>query len=141
MRIRDDQGWHGDLSNTWNYESLPKMIRSTLRERFPDCKWSVRRMPGGMTPVLSVRLMEAPELPVAEWGPHMEGYRQIHGDDSDLKPWARDMFRFVNDYLESLNYNHSDVMVDYFDVAFYANVYIGDYDKPFRIREKAGKRK
>lgn len=33
MRIRDDQGWHGDLSKTWNYENLPKMIRSTLRER------------------------------------------------------------------------------------------------------------
>ncbi len=148
MRISDEYGWHGDLSETWNYESLPKMIRSTLRDRFPECKWSVRRLSGRGTPVLRVRLLEAPDVPVYEWAaPYAYGVMPVNQRDLDtdnednrrLKPWAREMFEIVNDYLDSLNYDHSDVMRDYFDVGFYTETGIGDDEKPFI--QKAGKRK
>lgn len=31
------------------------------------------------------------------------------------------------------NYDNSDTMTDYFDVGFYANVDIGDWDKPYEV--------
>lgn len=42
MRIRDDQGWHGDLSETWNYENLPKMIRQNVPAQNPETEKEIR---------------------------------------------------------------------------------------------------
>ena len=68
MRIRDDQGWHGDMSDTWRGEDeLVKAIRAGLKKISPDCKWSVTRRKTTFTPIITVALMEAPEYPVSTW--------------------------------------------------------------------------
>lgn len=68
MRIRDDQGWHGDMSDTWRGEDeLVKAIRAGLKKISPDCKWSVTRRKTTLTPIITVALMEAPEYPVSTW--------------------------------------------------------------------------
>jgi hypothetical protein len=35
-------------------------------------------------------------------------------------------------------YNNSDIMTDYFDVAYYVNINIGQWDKPYVCTAKAG---
>ena len=134
MRIGDDQGWHGDMSDTWRGEDeLVKAIRAGLKEISPDCKWSVTRRKTTFTPIITVALMEAPEYPVSTWT--NGGYNSnVNGFTEDLADWFCDVLIKVDNFLDSLNYNHSDSMRDYFDVGFSVWVGIGKWDKPFKLK-------
>lgn len=61
--------------------------------------------------------------------------------DYGLRPEIYAMLSDVARYAESYNYDHSDSMVDYFDVNFYFfGVSVGRYDKPYKINEKFASR-
>lgn len=144
MRIMEDEnsgyygGWHGDLLDTWRGEDeLVKAIRAGLKEISPDCKWSVTKLKTRLTPHITVRLMEAPEYPIRAWNDEncqycandVDGcYRRGYAD------WFNEVLLNVENFLDSLNYDHSDPMRDYFDVGFYAHIDIGKWDKPFKLK-------
>ena len=44
--------------------------------------------------------------------------------------------RIVNEAIKSADYyDRSDAMVDYFDTAYYFDINIGDYSKPFEVKK------
>lgn len=48
--------------------------------------------------------------------------------------WFNETLLKVENFLDSLNYDHGDPMRDYFDVGFYAHIDIGKWDKPFKLK-------
>ena len=73
------------------------------------------------------------------------GFRPITGGYTDVNPyWYQD--HFDGDALACLNeimpamysadyYNRSDIQTDYFDVAYYVDVKIGRWDKPYEYKK------
>lgn len=107
-----------------------KEIRDALKLAFPFAKFSVRN---AHYLSLEVRITEAP------FDFNGETYYQGFLSDSfqrddritdDEKRFARE----VRSVIEKVGewYNNSDYMTDYYDVAFYYNVYIGSYEKPYK---------
>lgn len=71
----------------------------------------------------------------------IRSYDYIEDTDYGLRPEIYAMISDVSRYVESYNYDHSDSMVDYFDVNFYFfGVSVGRYDKPYKINEKLASR-
>ena len=63
-------------------------------------------------------------------------------DHIDVNPyWAHEHFTgdcldFITGLLERMNrgnHDNSDIMTDYFDVGWYVDVNIGDWDKPYQV--------
>lgn len=90
--IRDNYSKYG-IRDT---KELAAIFRKHLRERFPMCKWSVRKVNHNS---VDITLKSSP-----------------YAIDSDeviaITEYA---YRFANSY----NYDNSDIMTDYFDVNFY----------------------
>lgn len=46
---------------------------------------------------------------------------------------ARDCLVELRNAMNTKNYNNSDLMTDYFDVGYYTNIKIGEYNKPYQV--------
>jgi len=107
MTRTEDIEHHYENERLHDTKEIAARIRTHLRQRFPMCKWSVR---------------------VDHWD-----YIACHLKSS---PWAKDsdevkaIAHYAYEYMESYNYDNSDLMTDYFDVNFYSNFEreIADYD-------------
>lgn len=71
----------------------------------------------------------------------IRSYDTFEEVDYGLRPEVYAMLNDVARYIESYNYDHSDSMVDCFDVNFsFFGVSVGRYDKPYKINEKLASR-
>ena len=131
MRIYQDNGWKGDLYGTWkDMNELTKLIRSGLKEIAPGCKFSVTRRDNAVT----VALMEGPGFPFDDTESRVNG--KAVDRRSRVSAWFSPILDEICDYIDSLNYNYSDSMRDYFDMGFYGFIQIGKWDKPFKVVKK-----
>lgn len=154
--------YSGNATEGMNYKNtrgmdisdIAKLIRSELKSKFPECKFSVtiERYSGGQS--LYISLMSAP-FEAALGGYDLDdnnlpfdGYTQLnekrflkeYGDGKNngavLTPSAWEVLGYATAYASSFNFNDIDSMTDYFNVRFYLHVGIGKYDKPFRVTAK-----
>ena len=88
---------HYEEERLHDTKEIAKRVRTHLRKRFPMCKWSVTSDYNS----IDVRMKSAP------WD----------SDSEVLKAIAEYAYRYTDSY----NYNHSDIMTDYFDVNFYGS--------------------
>lgn len=71
-------------------------------------------------------------------------YMQLHiMSEKENHPYLNEIgytvLKDVYDFMQSYNYNDSDIMIDYFSVHFYSSIYIGKWDKGFRIVPKTAR--
>lgn len=63
------------------------------------------------------------------------GYRQLNHNyvDQDflLSPPARALFKDICVFVQSHNFDYSDIQTDYFRTNFYLNLAVGKWNKPF----------
>lgn len=128
-------------------------VREKLKDEFPECKFSVttRKFSGGGA--IDVALMEAPfdvfENTVSEIGQRENGYAQLNEyaikDSNNEKRISNthhlteDAWRVMKRAIEITNehnWDHSDVMSDYFNVNYYTSFAIGKWNKKFERRER-----
>lgn len=117
---------NADLS----FEELVKAIRNYCKKNHPACKFSVTRKDYDQ---ITVALMEAPFEAInpekaGEYDleiQHIQSYKQATKE-------AREILEDVERFGESFNYDHSDVMRDYFDRGFYLWIHVGKWNKPFK---------
>lgn len=133
--VYEEMGWVGEnYSSSMSMDDLTKIIREYCRGHYPDCKFSVTRKHYDS---ITVALMEAPfeaidPEKVGEYEiehQHIQSYKQATSE-------AREILRDIERFGESYNYDHSDVMRDYFDRGFYLWVEIGKWNKPFKKCER-----
>lgn len=58
-----------------------------------------------------------------------EGFVDQHGRMADL-------FAKIKDVMMEGNHDRSDIMTDYFDVGWYIDIKIGEWDRPFEVLQK-----
>jgi len=114
-----------------------KAIRDELKVQFPEFKFGVRKSTGGHA--VGVTIKKGPAN-FAEVCRHGEGYAQVnqyhlhhYGDHEPMLQKMIDIIKTAPAKAEggSAWYDNSDAMIDYFDTAFYINLNIGDWNKPY----------
>tara|TARA_R100000808_G_C2029645_1_gene74076 strand:- start:154 stop:507 length:354 start_codon:yes stop_codon:yes gene_type:complete len=58
-------------------------------------------------------------------------YKNHYADNPEALAFFNDLMPAMN----ALNYDNSDVQVDYFDVGYYVRVRIGSYDKHYIVKD------
>lgn len=71
-------------------------------------------------------------------------YMQLHSiSGKENHPYLNEIgyavLKDVYDFMQSYNYDDSDSMIDYFSVHFYSSIYIGKWDKGFKIIPKTAR--
>ena len=105
-----------------------KKIRNALKEAFPEFKFSVRK-PDSLS--LRVAVLSGPldfsalkHSDINQY--HLDMYRELGDEQYEFLKKVNDIIHSAGDY-----YDKSDMSSDYFNVAFYYSIRIGDYDKPY----------
>ena len=110
-------------------------IRNELKKTFPTLKFSVRK--DGYTSV-TVSLMKGD----VDFSPILNGPDNLGINHYHLNNYGKfaTLFGKINDLIKSAPakakdgrvwYNNSDAMYDHFDTAFYYNISVGKWDKPY----------
>jgi len=126
-------GWEGSrFDPNLSLKDIAKNIRAYVKEAYPSCKFSVTVQRGN---AMTVALMEAPQ---AVFVPEFEdGYKELNqfviDKDKALNEYGASMMSDVNAQIQAYNYNDSDVMRDYSDVNFYHQIYVGKWDRDFKV--------
>ena len=105
-----------------------------MKQKFPKVKLSVRCDHNA----IEMRLMAAPFdafSDKAEESKIAKGYTQLNkfylDRHDDLTPEALEVMKHMLKFSDKFNWDNSDSMTDYFDVNFYAQLSIGEWDRPF----------
>lgn len=133
QHVYEEYGWTGkNYTREYNLQKLAKIFRGWLKKVYPSCKFSVVTSRGYRT--VEITLM------IADFNPftgdnkrHYDISRYDVGEDPELTERAKDMFSNIRDYVNTYNYDHSDLMTDYYDTNFYISMGIGQYENPFKI--------
>jgi hypothetical protein len=115
-----------------------KEIRKALKEAFPGWKFSVRREHHSS---VRVTILEGPE----DFSDILLGRPAMSINHYWLDKYGRheSFFQQIIDIIKDAPakapngrawYDRSDAMVDYFDIAFYIDLYLGSWEKPYKIR-------
>ena len=102
-------------------------IRTNLKKAFPGFKFSVTIHHYSS---VTVSLMKSPLNFSKELEKHSCGYAQLNHyylERYEHSDTLKAIFKVINEG----NHDNSDIMTDYFDVGFYVNMNIGQYDKPY----------
>ena len=115
-----------------------KAIREALKVRFPEYKFSVRKSSGGHA--VEVDIMKGKDDFLKDIGECYEGagYTSINHYHTHMYGDYKVLFDKIVDTIHyapggQQYYDNSDAMVDYFDTAFYVNLGIGRYGKPYMM--------
>lgn len=118
-------------------------IRKELKAEFPSVKFSVRNRHHSTADITVVSAKDDRHGLLAVLGDNTyTGINHYHIDSNhaDNAP-AREFLNKVNEIAHNAPgraggkefYNNSDAMTDYFDVAFYVDINVGRWDKPFKV--------
>ena len=136
-----------------------KNLREALKEKYPECKFSITGHKYSMGQSITISLMSAPYEVFNKPDGDIAGLRHGHINwsvEEILKIWqdivdkgheqvnhfyikdsyiltdkAKEIMEFVKKEANSYNYDDSDGMIDYFQTNFYLNLHIGKWYKPF----------
>ena len=110
-----------------------KEMRQQIKKAFPSklgWKFSITQKDSSC---IRVNIMTAPiELRDANYENNREGMTVRPGWDT-LNSVGNEVVKVIWDIINGGNFDNSDSMTDYFHVGWYANVYIGKWDKPFEL--------
>ena len=147
-------GWAGPRYNRdLRVKDIAGIIRDYVKATYPDCKFSIVTRHHTS---ISVSLMSAPfdvfstpdadKIPLSRVGDvdsimshwaslpskgHIGVNHYYINDAFMLTDKARSVMSDVYRFMNSFNYDDSDIMTDYFDTNFYTDMSIGKWDKPF----------
>jgi hypothetical protein len=116
-----------------------KAIRIELKEKFPAFKFSVRKSAGNLA--VDVTVLSGP----CEFSDCLTGgrcYAQINQYHTEnMYPTS---YKLLDEMIEVMTnapgraggrvfYDNTDTQIDYFDTAFYMNLGVGGWDKPYIV--------
>ena len=132
QHVYEEYGWTGSRRDrSYTRKELKVIFAKWLKETYKGCTFSISL--SGYNSIC-VRLLKADFNPFK--GDVKLKYsfsRYSITDDPELNDRAKDMFNNIESYLMSYNYDHSDLMTDYYDVGFYLDMVIGSGKTPFKV--------
>ena len=133
-----------------------KAIRNALKKKFPEHKFSVTKGAGSLS--VNVAVMEGPAFKAEDekWSQHLDKYVAVDLNKGHWQinhHWLKDhlpnnakFFQQIVEIIKTAPYyagvgdlwfDESDPMTDYFHTAYYFNIDVGKWDKPFKVKEVA----
>lgn len=135
-RFRREYGWDGSnfaRTNEYDKDKILGHIRTWLKEAYPECVFSVRKRDYNS---FSVSLMTANFWPFKDHDLLSGSINHYHfRNDERLSDRCREVFENVIAYVQSWNFDDSDIQTDYFHVNFYVDFEIGRYGRSFQYRD------
>ncbi|CAK7034797.1 MAG: hypothetical protein DELT_00516 [Desulfovibrio sp.] len=149
-----EQGWQGaNYNSDLRVKEIAVLFRAYVKKHWPQCRFSVRSSYNSV----SIALVSAPFSPWADLenaeiaqavarrkldNPyydaatiinrgHMDVNHYYIDDQLLLSPSGKLLFKDLSAFIQSYNFDHSDIQSDYFHVNFYLTLAIGRWDKPF----------
>lgn len=117
-------------------------IRKELKEKFPKFKFGVRKGPGSLSVGVTIKsgpadfvdpngrgYIQINQYHLGNYGPHEKFLREVV-DIVKTAPSRGEGFRKGEGW-----YDRSDAMTDYFDTAYYFDINVGAWNKPY-VRTK-----
>ncbi|WP_443146933.1 LPD29 domain-containing protein [Parabacteroides caeci] len=130
-------GWAGsNYDPKLGAKEIAVKVRAFLKKEFPGFKFSVRSKWGMQSDTLYITILSGPIMGLCEGNPH--NYESsISGFSDAYKGRITDemlaVCEKINVFVSSYRYSDCDGMIDYFDTNFYCWIYIGDYDRPYKV--------
>jgi len=115
------------------YTSLPdicKEIKQTIQSEFKGVKLSATTSHNS----IHIAVMEAPEYLTIEKSTN-ESVNHYHFQNTNFTDYGKKLFQAIHEIILKYHWDESDSMTDYFHCAFYYNLHIGKWDKPFTVKE------
>ncbi len=115
-----------------------KSIREMLKETFPKFKWSVRKSSSCSS--VNVTIKSGP-ADFSDCFTHGEGYCQVNQYWTSNYGEHQSFFDKVVEIVKTAPmvkgvgrgwYDNSDAMIDYFDTAYYMDISVGAWNKPYQ---------
>jgi len=110
-----------------------KQIRESLKKEFPEIKFSVR---GENHSSVYVSILKSPydfsDIPHYRSNYHTS-INHFHVPDCIHKNLFEKVLRIIKTGSEKTWFDKSDSMTDYFHVAFYIHLYVGNYEKGYEM--------
>lgn len=132
QHVYEEYGWTGSRRDrSYTRKELKEIFAKWLKETYKGCTFSISL--SGYNSIC-VRLLKADFNPFkGEMKLKYSFSRYSITDDPELNDRAKEMFNNIESYLMSYNYDHSDLMTDYYDVGFYLDMVIGSGKTPFKV--------
>lgn len=134
-RFQREYNWCGERfrqTHEYNKAKIFDDIRRWLKETYPNCEFSVRKLHYDSYAVSLMKADFFPFLDVQMRYANINHYRIQ--DDPRLTDRCREVMENVLAYINSWNYDNSDSMTDYFDTNFYLDFEIGRSGRSFEYR-------
>ena len=116
------------LNEAYVNNEKTKQVRDDLKREFPAFKFSVRKENYS---TVDVHIISGP-ISLTD---KKDGYEDVNvywvKDHYKDEPEKMDFLLKVLEIINKGNHDRSDIMSDYFDVGFYVNLTIGQWDKPY----------
>ena len=141
-RFYTANGWEGcRYDGNLRTTDIAARVRVYAKERYKDYKFSVRTeyYSGGSS--IYIKLVSGPVPAFKEDAPRpyistMSNISEKFGLTSEVYAVLSDVVAYCN----SFNYDDSDSMTDYFDTNFYLHINVGDYSKPYEVKQPKAKK-
>ncbi|WP_424686510.1 MAG: LPD29 domain-containing protein [Halarcobacter ebronensis] len=114
-----------------------KNIRTQLKKELPNLKFSVKKrdhskvfvtIKSGDLDFLGTLKKEVERDYITVW-------KNFENQFTDIE--IIETLKKIDDIVYGQNYHdNSDPMIDYFDVSYYAEIKIGDWDKPYQLNQQ-----
>lgn len=136
-RFYTANGWEGcRYDGNLRTTDIAARVRVYAKERYKDYKFSVRTeyYSGGSS--IYIKLVSGPVPAFKEDAPRP--YISTMSDISEKFGLTSEVYAVLSDvvaYCNSFNYDDSDSMTDYFDTNFYLHINVGEYGKPYEVKQ------
>jgi hypothetical protein len=127
-----------------------KAIRNELKKQLPEYKFSVRRLHHSKVSVSFTSGKAFAPFPSTNWegeteftDPGETGYYQFnpyaihsYGENTDLLKKVQKIIKTAPATVGGKGwYDNSDIYTDYFDTAYYFSIDLGQWDKPYQVKQ------
>lgn len=132
QHVYNEYGWKGERYNSsLGMSDLTDIFRKWLKKTYPGCRFTVNKDYAS----ISVHIMTTDFNPFSVGEPPMRYDVNIFhfGKDVKLNDRAKDIINNITAYVNSYNYDNSDVMTDYFDRGFYFKLEFGSKNTAFAV--------
>lgn len=109
-----------------------KMIRESLKKEYPEIKFSVKGLHHTKVQVsiLKSKIDFSEILENREYSQINEYRLDDYGQNSQF---LKNIVNIIKNASDRKYYDDSDISRDYFDCAFYFNLSVGSYEKPYQL--------
>lgn len=134
--VYSEYGWTGSNYFTHNRGKIVVILREWLKKTYPQFSFTVNK--NGYSSI-NIHVMTMDFCPWKD-GNVRVGYKPERGTDEKLTERAQDVLNNIRNYMNSYNYDNSDIMTDYFDINFFDSIEFGNNRTPFKVETVRSRR-